>query len=58
MISFFYKHAGLVSVSGSNWSFHLFPKPRAWVWVYGTDWYDGPIYMFGLGPLFHFNIQL
>jgi hypothetical protein len=35
-----------------NASFHLFPRPTPnHIWGMHNDWYDGPLRMFGLGPL-------
>lgn len=53
-ISFFYKHAGLVSANGENWTFHLFPKRLYWIWGRDEFIYDGAHPMYGLGPLFMF----
>ena len=39
-----------------NVSFHIFPRKEGflqkyWQWGYMQDWYDGPLHLFGLGPL-------
>jgi len=36
---------------GSRLSIHLFPIDGHWLWGLVKDWYDGPHYLFGVGPL-------
>lgn len=54
-----FKAAGLICFSGGErhyeWNLHLLVKRRNWTWGYDpTDWYDGPVSHFGLGPFLHF----
>lgn len=50
-INLFYKKcSGFVTIWFDKVAFHFFPKPK-WQWGYEKDWYDGPLYSFGLGPL-------
>lgn len=47
------KVAGLICVACGPWSIHLFVKSRFhWVWGKQETWFDGPLLMYGLGPLF------
>jgi len=40
----------------SEWNLHIgIVKPRGWYWGYSEDWYDGPMYTLGCGPLFLFS---
>ena len=36
---------------GKRLSIHLFPRAEDQMWGLVEDWYDGPHYFFGLGPL-------
>ena len=43
-----------VSDAENDWRFfgvHLFPDRDSHEWGFGEDWYNGPIYSFGAGPL-------
>jgi hypothetical protein len=57
-LSFFYKHAGLISLhSRSKWAFHLLPTWGHWKWGHSIDsWltanYGVRMDYWGLGPLF------
>ncbi len=50
------RSAGLISFGarfkGYFWNFHFIVQRSHWQWGYVRDWYDGPLYSFGLGPLF------
>ena len=55
-----YKYAGLITIRFqtkapdqviNHWSVHIFPSLSHWCWGYSEDWYDGPHYIIGLGPL-------
>lgn len=35
-----------------DWCLHLGVYRKYWTWGYESDWYDGPIDHWGLGPLF------
>jgi hypothetical protein len=57
-LSFFYKHAGLITLhSQEKWAFHLFPSWKHWKWGHSFDsWlmrcYGFKLDYWGLGPLF------
>lgn len=36
---------------GFCWNFHIFPREEFRMWGLEENWYDGPMYDFGLGPL-------
>ena len=53
--------AGLICFSwgtkrGASYSLHFIVSPRHWVWGKQQSWYDGPIYEYGIGPLFLLSI--
>jgi hypothetical protein len=50
-VSFWWRHAGLVSLGLGRWNLHLFPAREHRQWGYVRSWYDGPIHFWGLGPL-------
>ena len=51
MIEFYTNAAGRFTVSVGNHCVHFFPKNKNdRMWGYHEDWYDGPKYLFGLGP--------
>ena len=57
-ISFFWKHAGLISIwkdDKYSWAFHLFPERTFWIWGCRDSWYDGPMKDCGFGPLFLYS---
>ena len=47
--------AGLVTICASvrGWEIavHLLVRPSFWLLGYEESWWDGPLYLFGLGPL-------
>jgi hypothetical protein len=49
-------HLYLKEFAETDFSFHLFPRKNFRFFGYQKSWYDGPIYEFGLGPLFLFVI--
>lgn len=49
--SFFWKHAGLMTIWTEKYAFHVFPSYKFWQFGKDEDWYDGPYYSLGLGPL-------
>jgi hypothetical protein len=48
------KSASLFCIATKKWTLHLFVRDEYREWGYGTDWYDGPFYHLGGGPLFLF----
>lgn len=50
--SFFYKLAGLVSISKNEWAFHLFPSYHHWVWGHKLEEYDMLLEYYGCGFFF------
>ena len=40
-----------------NLTFHLFISKKHWIFGFEEDWYNGPIYHFGLGPICLFCIM-
>lgn len=52
------KCAGLVCfwfvLGGFGYTFHFFVQKEHWVWGRSVDYYNGPIDLFGIGPLFLF----
>lgn len=63
------KHAGFITISfevgrltrwltkhhvWNGWSLHLFVRKDCAQWGFSKDWYDGPLYSFGLGRLLLF----
>ncbi len=51
-VSFFYRHAGLVSVFiRERWAVHLLPRPTHWKWGHSVDPYVLCMDYWGLGPL-------
>lgn len=49
--SFFYRHAGLVSVHFGDWAVHLFPSPKFWKWGHSIEPYAQCMDYWGFGPL-------
>lgn len=42
----------LLDSAVNQYALHLGVAREFWQWGYIEEWYDGPIYSFGLGPLF------
>ena len=43
--------AGRIYIEVRNLGIHIFPYKNQRQWGYLKEWYDGPLYSFGLGPL-------
>lgn len=45
--------AGLLTIWSDRYSFalHFLPHKKYWQLGYTEDWYDGPWYSFGFGPI-------
>ena len=55
----FNKYAGLITIwkdppkkCDSAWALHLFVKKEFQIWGIEKDWFDGPLIMYGCGPIF------
>lgn len=47
-----WKNAGLICFAWKHWSLHLFVQREEWVFGREDDYFDGPLWYFGAGPLF------
>ena len=46
LIAFWFDHGDF------NYCFHFIVQKEHWIWGFEDDYYDGPIKLFGMGPLF------
>ena len=48
----YFDAAGLVCIGVGRINLHLLVRKEFRQWLWREDWWDGPIYSFGSGPLF------